>query len=191
MKTFVTILTSENKEPKIFPKNAKLFGEGERCNYVGIVISGHLRIVSSSLEGKELIYKDLHENGIFGQNLLFSNDPFYRGDVISVDDSKVLLLNRDEFLSLMKNNADFLETYLWYQSEESKKLNQTIKTFSLQTAEEKLMYFIKLHHGEIKIKNVTELSKRLNITREATSRIIHKLIRNGTITISNNIIKSK
>ena len=50
-------------------KNETLFRENEECRSIGIVISGEIKIVSYSFEGREIIYSINKENTIFGNNL--------------------------------------------------------------------------------------------------------------------------
>ena len=63
-------------------KDQLLFHENEVCVSVALVISGQIIIRSIDLNGKEIIYNIINEGGIFANNLLFSNDKRYKGDVI-------------------------------------------------------------------------------------------------------------
>lgn len=182
-----------NEERKVisFKKGDIISFENDLCTKVRLVVSGHIRISSTTSNGQDIVYKDLFTNDLFGHNLIFSNNPRYRGDVICMENSEIIELSEEEFLSVLSNNIGILKGYLNYQSEDSKKLNQTLKIVSIPTSEEKLMYLLQLNHGEIKIKSITDLSAKLNISRETTSRIVHKLIKQNKISLINNVIKVK
>lgn len=180
-----------NKNTVIYKKGTIIAFEDSLCTKVRLVKSGHIRILSIASNGQEIVYKDLYEDDLFGNNLIFSNNPYYRGDVISIENSELYEFSGEEFLTLLNSNKEFLKEFLRYQSEDSKRLNQTIKILSIPTSDEKLFYLLQINHGEIKIKSITELSKKLNLTREATSRMVNRLIKDNKITLYNNVIKLK
>ena len=68
-------------------KDEILFHEGDKCNNVGILISGELIISSYTFNGHEIVFNDIKENDIFGNNLIFSSYPFYKGNLIAKKDS--------------------------------------------------------------------------------------------------------
>ena len=189
MGSFITLLS--NQEVKTYEKGTTIAFEDSLCTKVRLVKSGHIRISSITSNGQEIIYKDLYENDLFGNNLIFSNNPYYRGDVIAIENSELYEFSGEEFLSLLNSNKEFLKEFLHYQSEDSKKLNQTIKILSIPTSDEKLFYLLQINRGEIKIKSITDLSKKLNLTREATSRMVNRLIKDNKIEITSNVIKLK
>ncbi len=166
---------------KTFRKNEYLFREGEKCNEVSIVISGEIKISSLSFEGEELIYNILKKNDVFGNNLIFSDDPFYKGDVIATKESVVVSINRINLLNLLQSNKDFLLTYLNVQSNFGKKLNSTIKMLSYSSAEERFRFYLFQNGGEITYDSVTSLAGVLQIKRETLSRLLTKLEKENVI----------
>lgn len=191
MRDFIKHINIQNMDIKTYQKDKYICYENDLCTKVYLVLSGHIRIMSTTSNGQEIVYKDLYANDLFGQNLLFSNNPYYRGDVICMEDSKLIEFDKDTFLLTLSTNKEFLKEFLNYQSEDSKKLNQTIKVLSIPSCEEKLLYLLQTNNGTIRIKSITDLAKRLNITREATSRTVHHLIKMNKITYLENIIKLK
>ena len=191
MRDFIKYINIQNMDIKAYQKDRYICYENDLCTKVYLVLSGHIRIISTTSNGQEIVYKDLYANDLFGQNLLFSNNPYYRGDVICMEDSKLIEFDKDTFLLTLSTNKEFLKEFLNYQSEDSKKLNQTIKVLSIPSCEEKLLYLLQTNNGTIRIKSITDLAKRLNITREATSRTVHHLIKTNKITYLENIIKLK
>ena len=173
------------------PKGQIIFQEDEKCEYIGIVKTGMVSIVSYTLSGQEIVYNQIEENGIFGNNLLFSEKPLYKGNVIAKDDSEIVLINKQNLLKILQNNGNFLIEYLAIHANFSKQLNFTIKLLSLQSAEERFLYYLK-ENSPLKVKSITALSESLFLTRETVSRLITKLVKNKII-IKNgkNIILTK
>lgn len=173
-----------NYKTSKFKKGAIIFSEQQVCEYVGFIKSGSVKISSFFENGKEVIYNIIKKGGIFGANLIFSSSPFFRGDVISLDDSEIYLLNKAEIKILLRENDLFLESFLKIQSDFSKSLNLSIKLLTFNNASERFMYYLDINKGKLQYKSISELANRLFLTRESLSRTVHKLEKDHIISIS-------
>ena len=153
-----------------------IFHEGDACESIGIIISGKVDIVSYSFQGKEMLINSLKAGEIFGNNLLFSSSPIYKGDVIAKEKSVVAFINRENLVNLLKNNQEFLELYLQAQSDKAKLLTARIQLLSFPNAEERLFYYASKNHNVIEYKNVTTLAATIGVQRETLSRLLTSLI---------------
>lgn len=192
MNNLLDLLTEEEKKSVIYKKLQKdeiLFLEDGICNSIGVIIDGHIDIVSYSFSGKEMVYNSLKKNDVFGNNLLFSDSPKYKGNVISKEKSIVGLVNKETLLHLLKSNEKFLVEYLKIQSNFGKSLNAQIKLLSLDNALERFQYYLFLNNNEIHYKNVASLAKILHLERETLSRLLSKLEKEGVIYRDKHLIK--
>ena len=164
-----------------FNKNQIIFNEGDLCDCISIVIDGVIRIASYSFSGKEVVFNVLTKNQIFGNNLLFSSEPFYKGSVISSTKTTVVFIKKDDLLNLFSRNSMFLQEYLKVQSDFGKHLNARIKLFSIDSAQERFKYYLFLNKGEIDYKTISSLANELNLKRETLSRLISKLEKENVI----------
>ena len=124
MSNLLDLLTEEEKNSVIYKRLEKgeiLFLEDGICNSIGVIVEGHIDIVSYSFSGKEMIYNSLKMYDVFGNNLLFSDSPKYKGNVISKDKSLVGLIKKETLLTILMNNDQFLVEYLKIQSYRSVK----------------------------------------------------------------------
>ncbi len=153
-----------------------IYHEGDACENIGIVISGKIDIVSYSFEGKEQLINTLKAGEIFGNNLLFSSEPLYRGDVVAKEKSVVAFINKENLVFLLQNNAEFLNLYLKAQSDKAKALTARIQLLSFTNAEERLFYYASKNDGVINFKNVTSLAATIGVQRETLSRLLTNLI---------------
>ena len=153
-----------------------IFHEGDACESIGIIISGKVDIVSYSFQGKEMLINSLKAGEIFGNNLLFSSSPIYKGDVIAKEKSVVAFINRENLVYLLQNNQEFLELYLQAQSDKGKLLTARIQLLSFPNAEERLFYYASKNHNVIEYKNVTTLAATIGVQRETLSRLLTSLI---------------
>ena len=174
----------EKTQIKKLTKGEILYSEGDVCEYIGIIKSGHLQIVSYLEDGKEIIYNDLDKNKIFGNNLIFSSNPFYRGDIIAKQDTEVCLISKKVLLELFKENQDFLVAYLEEQSNFGKQLNLQIKLLTFNNVKDRVLYFLSINKNTIKYKSITDLANKLFLSRESVSRELHKLANEKIIKIS-------
>ena len=179
------LLTSnEKKLLNIIPykEGETLFYENDTCEQIGIVLEGEMKISSLTFEGNEIIYNHLTKGSMFGNNLIFSSDNKYRGDVKAISKGKLGIISKDNLLKILMNNEAFLKEYLLINSEFTKSLNTKIKLLSFDNALERFLYYLFINNNEIKFKNITTLAQSLYLSREATSRLISKMEKDGRIT---------
>ena len=191
MKNIVSLLSDEelkSLKERRYKKGETLFFENSECTQIGIVMIGEIRIISYLKNGQEVLYNSLTGGQMFGNNLIFSSDPFYRGDVMAYKDSVIYLISKKQLLTLLKTNSMFLEAYLNSQSDFGKELNFQIKLLTFKNAEDRLMYFLKMKKNSYTYSTITDLAKSLYLTREVLSRLIHKLEKENAIKIANKTI---
>ena len=170
-------------------KNQTLFFEGDECKMVGLIISGKVSIISYLNNGQEVVYNELGKGEMFGNNLIFSSEPFYRGDVVATEESEIAYVEKDELLRALSENVGLLEMFLKQQSDFSKKLNFKIKLLTISSAEERIVYYLTIHKGEVQYRSVTKLAKELYLSRETLSRTMYKMEKNGQLKIENKTIR--
>ena len=162
-------------------KNSVIAHEGDLCESIGVIISGKIDIVSYSFAGKEMLINSLKAGDIFGNNLVFSSDPLYRGNIIAKEKCVIAFISKDNLIYLLQNNADFLKLYLQAQSDFGKALNARIQLLSFTNAEERLFYFASKNNNVITFKNVTSLAAQIGIQRETLSRLLTSLVKRHQI----------
>lgn len=162
-------------------KNSVIHHEGDTCESIGVIVSGKVDIVSYSFQGKELILNSLKAGEIFGNNLIFSSEPIYKGDVIAKEKCVIAFINKENLLFLLQNNKEFLELYLKAQSDFGKSLNARIQLLSFTNAEERLQYYASKNDNVIAFKNVTTLAAQIGIQRETLSRLLTSLVKRHLI----------
>ena len=174
----IDLLTEQEKkylETISFKEDEILFYEDDICHSIGIVLEGELKISSFTFEGNEIVYNELVRGSVFGNNLLFSKDNKYKGDIRATSKGKIAIIKKDNLLKLLTSNEAFLKEYLSIQSDFAKTLNAKIKLLSFNNAKERLLYYLFINNNRVKYRSITGLSKNLNLTREATSRLISTL----------------
>ena len=192
MKKNILSTLSKEEQKLVNVKTAKsgefLFREGELCSSISIVVSGQVKISSTSYSGDELIFNMLEKDEIFGNNLIFSDNPHYKGDVRAVKESVIVNISKKNLTSILQSNKEFLLEYLNIQSNFGKKLNFTIKMLSFTSAEERFTFYLHEQNDEIKFHSITDLADLLHLKRETLSRLLTKLEKENVIKRSPHLI---
>lgn len=185
------LLSKEEKKRILYKKLSKgsvLFHELEKCEQIGIIISGKVVILSYLPDGTKIIYNELKENGIFGNNLIFSKEPYYKGNIECLSDCEFALINKEDLLSLLSNNQNFLLSYMQIQSDFTKSLNTTIKLLSIPQAKDRFLFYLYSHSNKIEFNSISSLADTLHLKRETLSRLISKLEKQKVISRRNKCI---
>ena len=191
----ITDLLSNKEKKTLIIKSLKkddiLFYELDLCECIGIILEGSVNITSYLEDGKQIIYNTINKDGIFGNNLLFSSNPYFKGDIQANCDTKIALIYKNNLIKLLQSNEQFLIEYIKNQSNFAKQLNSRIKLLSIDNAEERFYYYLHENNNIINIESVSELSRNLNLQRETVSRLLSKLIKENKIIKTKNIIKRR
>ena len=188
IKNVLTNLDFELLDIVSYDEDVIIFHEGELCDKVGYVLEGEINIVSYSSNGDENIISIVKENEFFANALIFSNSPYYLGEVIVEKGSKILFINKDKLISLLQNNKDFLLYYLNKISKKTVYMSSRNKLLSIKNIRERILYYLDINKGVINI-SITNLSKELIIPRPSISREISKMIDEGIILKNKKLIK--
>lgn len=177
MKEIIELINKHKSqcETRTYKKGETIFYENELCEKIGVVKKGEISIKSYFSDGKEVTYNILTAGQMFGNNLVFSSNPFYRGDVIALENSEICFLDKNELVKILKTDDEFLVAYLTRQSDFSKTLNFKIKLLTISSAEDRLIYYLTFNKNKIMYKSITKLANELYLTRESLSRTIKKL----------------
>lgn len=192
MKNLINTLSTIQKNNliyKTYRKDAVIFHENDLCNCIGIIIDGKISISTYLENGDEVIFNTLMKDDVFGNNLVFSSKPYYKGDIISNEETTICFIEKNYLLDLLKTNDAFLIEYLKIQSDFGKELNNRIKLLSMNDAKERLLFYLHINNDSINYTSITSLAKVLFLKRETLSRLINKLERDKIIVRENNIIK--
>jgi CRP-like cAMP-binding protein len=155
-----------------YDSNQVVFDEGAICNSIGIVIQSEVLIKTYTYNVKEETITIVKENNLFGQFLLFSDNPFYLGIGITSKKTRVAFINKDNLLKLLSSNKLFLENYLNLICNETLMIKQQAKLLAHKNIRDRIMYYLNTHHKNkvVYIPSVTFLANFLSIPRPSISR---------------------
>lgn len=183
---------------KQYDTNEVVFLENDLCNKVGFLLQGSIKIITYTMNQKEEIITIINDKSfLIGQYLLFSNNPYYLGDGISLNKTKIAWISKKHLLELFTKNKEFLNAYLEIICNESFIIKQQVKLLAHKNIKDRIMYYlnnnmiIKDNKRLVKIKSVKNLSDLLSLPRPSVSRELSNLEKEGIIIKINNIIYIK
>ena len=90
---------------KSFAKNEIIFKENNLPAYYYQIVSGEVKMSNYNDDGREFIQGIFYKEQPFGEPPLFLNQK-YPANAIAVEDSEILLLDRNSFMKLLGENPD-------------------------------------------------------------------------------------
>jgi CRP/FNR family cyclic AMP-dependent transcriptional regulator len=165
----------------IYPKGATLFVEGQPSRGVFILCSGHVKLSTSSADGKTLILRISEPGDLLGLPATISGRPYeVTADVI--EPTQANFIGRTDFLSFLREHGDAALRVAQELSETYQSAFAEMRTIGLShSTGEKLARFLldwstnhKAENGSVKF-NLTltheEIAQMIGASRETVTRL--------------------
>jgi CRP/FNR family cyclic AMP-dependent transcriptional regulator len=79
-----------------YSKNSVILFAHDPCDAFYVLLSGQVKVMLIAEDGREVILSLMHPGDFFGEQSLLDDEPHY-ASVIATDDSRLLVLRRDDF----------------------------------------------------------------------------------------------
>lgn len=140
------ILKSPHIKIQDFSKNHTVIAEGSNADHVGIVLSGTVQIVRNDYYGNRSIIALINSPQIFAEVFVFSETETMPVSVVSVTDSRIMLIKLKDILNKNSDRNLFYtkltSNLLRLVTEKNLKLNEKIEIISKRTTREKILAFL-------------------------------------------------
>lgn len=174
-----------------FKKNSVILSEEESGSALFVIAEGKVKVSRSSNDEKEVILAILNESDFFGEMSLL--DGMARSaTVTAIEDSKLFIIQRTEFLDLLKSYPEISIALLTELTKRFRASSMKIKALSLKDAEGKVATVLlqladdigKIRQGVVEIDHLPfqqELANMAGTSRETISRTLHSFAKKGLI----------
>jgi CRP/FNR family cyclic AMP-dependent transcriptional regulator len=181
---------------KKIKKSEVILHEEDTNNFMYMILSGKLKIVRTTGDGKEIILAIHHSGQFFGEISLIDGKTS-PATVMAAEDSIIILVSRKDFHDLLINHRKVLYNLLQIMCARLRDSWDKLKILTLKDPAERirlLFSMLSFHNGE-KIPEGTKLNTKLThqniadmtgLTRETVTRILNKWQNSGKITIMEN-----
>ncbi len=140
-----------------------IFHEGHSCFFYNQLVSGRVRWINTTNEGKECIHYIIEPGESFGELPLFDDEP-YAASAIAEEDSILIRLHKPTFISLLKENADIHFEFTKILSKRLRFKLAIIQSFASHCPEK--MIATVLNQFKSENKNFCGDCNQLNLTRQ-------------------------
>lgn len=145
---------------KTYSKNYIIAMEGDTCTSVGLILEGSVDI-KRTLGSKVIHVSSFNKGNIFGEVIAFSDINLYPATVISSSPSKIMFINKINFIHFCTSHEDFLEMFLNDLTNKIFVLNKSITNLTFSSIRQKICNFL---ISEYKLQNTRKI--KLNMTKE-------------------------
>ena len=156
--------------------------EGEQCFFV---VQGSVKVTRLSKDGREVILAMLNEGEFFGEMALLDGES-RSANVIALEQTEVLTLNRDDFLVVLHDYPQIAIQLLKEMAHRLRKSDRQIASLSLSDAEKRIALCIirfadeqgVIRRGQVNISRVPiqqDIANMAGTSRETVSRAINLL----------------
>lgn len=178
---------------RTYPKHSVILSEEDPGSALFVIISGKVKVFRSDKEdvSKEVILSMLNPSDFFGEMALL--DGLTRSaNVVALEDSKLFIIQRNDFLNLLHEHPDVSVTLLQEITQRFRAATMKIKALSLKDAEGKVATVLlqladdigRIKQGVVEIEKLPfqhELANMAGTSRETISRTLHSFAKKGLV----------
>jgi CRP-like cAMP-binding protein len=176
---------------KNFGRQAVIFWEGREAEGFYILITGYIKLVKSSPDGKEYILRLVGPGETFAEAAVFS-DASYPATAITLEDCRILFFPKVQFLRHLSSSPTLARNLLATLSRLNIHLTQQLEDLSLKEVSARLARYLlercQESHGRIEPSlsvelptTKTHLAAYLGTISETLSRTLSRLKSEGVI----------
>lgn len=172
-----------------FSKNEVVLHSGDTIDFVGLVLSGSVKIVKEDSHGSPLLLAEIGRGELFAEVFACAEISHSPVSVVAMSDCKILYLDYKKVISSCENSCaahgKLIGNMLKILARKNLFLNQKIDVLSKTRLREKLLaYFVQEGKGAKSFRlslNREELASYLCADRSALSRELSKMQQEGLI----------
>ncbi len=176
---------------KNFTEGEIIFLEGQRAEFLPIVVHGTVKVVQYPKVGREIIIDIFKSGEMFAVPAAFDGN-MYPATAIAMSDSTLLLITRRDFLKLLEESTEFSFQVISWMAEMLRRKTALIETFSAESPSRRIVKtLLRLYSRECKDPTkpfkITlrrqDIAEMTGLTVETTIRTIRKLAEQKLIRI--------
>jgi CRP-like cAMP-binding protein len=169
---------------KRYPANSMIASSGDQVNNLMIILNGKVKGEMVDFAGRVIKIEDIPASGVLASAFMFGNNNKFPVNIISLVDTVILIIGRNDFLRLLKVNDRILVNFLNLISNRSQFLSEKIRFLNFKTIKGKLAQYILQIAGSRK--NIIKLDRTQNdladffgVTRPSIARVISEMEEEG------------
>ena len=186
---------AEHATPESFRRGALIISDGDPADALYVVINDRVKVFLGSDDGKEVVLTILGPGESFGEIALLDEEP-RSASVAAMEKTTVLVIRRDRFLELLRENSDLSWAMIRSLSHLVRRLTGSVQSLALNDVYRRIVEILEqrgVFEGEVRVINerLTHqlLADMVGASREMVSRIMSDLVKGGYLTVSRDQIR--
>ncbi|PLX08280.1 MAG: Crp/Fnr family transcriptional regulator [Marinilabiliales bacterium] len=180
---------------RIYNKGYIIAYQDEEVKNFMIVVEGTARGEMVDFSGKTVIIEEIVSPRSLAPAFMFGARNIYPVNIVSQTDTKILQIQKSEFIKMMQLNEKLLVNYLNNVSGRAQFLTQKLKFLSFNSIKGKLAYYILnlAKKGELKYVvlpvSQAKLAELFGVTRPSLGRALREMHNDGIIEVKAKDVK--
>ncbi|MCL2797416.1 MAG: Crp/Fnr family transcriptional regulator [Firmicutes bacterium] len=191
---FEGLLHCLSAKTTLYKKGGVIRSSGDTVHFVGLVLSGSVKIIKEDADGNAAILAELHAPDMFGEVFACAGLTESPVTVQAADDAEILSIRFDRLITPCSSACHFharlIKNMVGLLARKLLLLNQKIEILSKRTTKEKLLCFFDFQRSAAKKFaipfNREELANYLCVDRSAMSSALCKMRDEGLIRFNKN-----
>ena len=183
-----------SSETKHYRKDDTVLRSGDTVNFVGIVLSGNVKIKKEDADGRITIIANIGTSEAFGEVFACAGISHSPVTIQASEDSEVLFFDYRKVITSCTSACPFhsklIENMLKLVAQKNMALGQKMEILSKRTTREKILAFFDVQRGAAKRFTVPydreEMAQYLCVDRSAMSNELCRMRREGMIKFQKN-----
>jgi CRP-like cAMP-binding protein len=169
-----------------YKEGAIVYSAGNSVISFSMVVKGYVKGEMIDIAGRVIKIEDITVPGAIAPAFMFGNNNKFPVNVVAVQDTEILMIEKSEFLKLLKENNTILVNFLDMISNRSQFLSDKIRFLNFKTIKSKLaQYLLELagdKRSEIRLdRTQNDLADYFGVTRPSVGRALGDLEEMGII----------
>ncbi len=164
-----TNINPKNVDIRQFSPGTIIEHEGDYGDYIGVVLSGTIQVITYTVEGSSIILSNLTEGSVYGDIIIYSTlQHTYPGNLIAKTKATVATISHQEIDYYIETCKAFRRNFLAMLSDKVYQGNIINKLLSQDTLRDKILFYLnqeRKKHGSNTI--------YLHMTKEDFARMLH------------------
>ncbi|MFP4017008.1 MAG: Crp/Fnr family transcriptional regulator [Halanaerobiales bacterium] len=173
-----------------YKKDDYIFVEGDKSDAFYIIRKGKVKIIKSSVDGKEKILKVMVAGDFLGEMGVIEDKP-RSATGIAIAPLEVLAIEQEDFLNLIQENPIIALKIIVGLAKRLRRANKDIELLAFSDVETRLRELFKRmaeevgSSGQMILNKIThhEIADHIGTSRETVTRLINKMVDKGLIEI--------
>lgn len=178
-----------------YDKGETIFYSMEEATRIGLILDGRVQAQKLFPNGSQINVSVRKRGEMIGPAAAFARNQKYPCDIVSLEESTIMMLRREDVLLLMQKDIRIMRNFMAELATASYMLQQRLELLSYSGIAQKAAFYLLIksrQSGKTEIKipgSVTSWAMSMNVSRPSLHRELRKLEAEGIISYAPPMIK--